>query len=100
MEARTAHGAILRDAHLRRAPQSTCPMRAEASGLGACHTRVAPDGPAPSLKHGRPLMNEHILYIGLDTAKNHIDVAVAEPLPGGDVRYWGKVANEGAALDR
>jgi transposase len=45
-------------------------------------------------------MNEHILYVGLDTGKNHIDVAVAEPLPGGDVRYWGKVANEGAAVDR
>jgi transposase len=45
-------------------------------------------------------MNEHILYVGLDTGKNHIDVAVAEPLPGGEVRYWGKVANEGAALDR
>jgi len=45
-------------------------------------------------------MNEHILYIGLDTDKNHIDLAVAEPLPGGEVRYWGKVANEGAALDR
>jgi transposase len=45
-------------------------------------------------------MDEHILYVGLDTDKNHIDVAVAEPLPGGEVRYWGKVANEGAALDR
>ena len=45
-------------------------------------------------------MDEHILYIGLDTGKNQIDVAVAEPLPGGEVRYWGKVANEAAALDR
>jgi transposase len=45
-------------------------------------------------------MNEHILYVGLDTAKNEIDVAVAEPLPGGEVRYWGKVANEATALDR
>src|ERR1700751_5740190 len=100
MEARTAHGAILRDAHLRRAPQSTCPMRAEASGLGACDTRGAPDGPAPRLKDGRPLMNEHNLYVGLDTGKNPIDVAVAEPLRGGEVRYWGKIVNEAAALDR
>jgi transposase len=45
-------------------------------------------------------MNEHILYVGLDTGKNQIDVAVAEPLPGGEVRYWGTVANDGAALDR
>jgi transposase len=45
-------------------------------------------------------MGEHILYVGLDTAKNHIDLAVAEALPGGEVRYWGKVANEAAALDR
>jgi transposase len=45
-------------------------------------------------------MREHIVYVGLDTAKNHIDVAVAEPLPGGEVRYWGKVANDGPALDR
>jgi len=36
----------------------------------------------------------------LDTDKKHIDVAVAEPLPGGEVRYWGKIANEPAALDR
>jgi transposase len=45
-------------------------------------------------------MKEHMLYVGLDTGKNHIDVAVAEPLPAGEVRYWGKVANEAAALDR
>lgn len=45
-------------------------------------------------------MKEHILYVGLDTAKNHIDVAVAESLPRGEVRYWGKIANEGPALDR
>ena len=30
----------------------------------------------------------------------HIDVAVAEPLPGGEVRYVGKFANEPASLDR
>ena len=45
-------------------------------------------------------MNEDIFYVGLDTAKNEIDVGVAEPLPGGEVRYWGKVANEATALDR
>jgi transposase len=45
-------------------------------------------------------MSENILFVGLDTDKNHIDLAVAEPLPGGEVRYWGKIANEEAALDR
>ena len=45
-------------------------------------------------------MSENILYVGMDTDKNHIDVAVAEPLPGGEVRYWGKIANAPAALDR
>jgi transposase len=45
-------------------------------------------------------MTKDTLYVGLDTDKNYIDVAVAEPLPGGEVRYWGKIANEAAALDR
>jgi hypothetical protein len=30
----------------------------------------------------------------------HIDIAVAEPLPGGEVRYVGQVANDMASLDR
>ncbi|MGH8749973.1 MAG: IS110 family transposase [Burkholderiales bacterium] len=45
-------------------------------------------------------MVQDTLYVGLDTDKKHIDVAVAEPLPGGEVRYWGKIANEPAALER
>src|SRR6201984_663215 len=45
-------------------------------------------------------MSENIRYVGMDTDRNHVDVAVAEPLPGGEVRYWGKVANVPAALDR
>jgi transposase len=45
-------------------------------------------------------MNQDTLHVGLDTDKRHIDVAVAEPLPRGEVRYWGKLANEPAALDR
>ena len=45
-------------------------------------------------------MIQDTLHVGLDTDKRHIDVAVAEPLPGGEVRYWGKLANEPAALDR
>ncbi|HYM96116.1 MAG TPA: IS110 family transposase [Candidatus Sulfotelmatobacter sp.] len=45
-------------------------------------------------------MKQDTVYVGLDTDKRCIDVAVAEPLPGGEVRYWGKLANEPAALDR
>lgn len=45
-------------------------------------------------------MIETTLYVGLDTGKNALDVAIAEPLPGGEVRYWGSIANEPAALDR
>jgi transposase len=45
-------------------------------------------------------MTQDTLYIGLDTDKKYIAVAVAEPLPGGEVRYFGQIANEGAALDR
>ena len=45
-------------------------------------------------------MTDHTLFVGLDTDKLHIDVAVAEPLPGGEVRYIGQIANDAAALDR
>jgi transposase len=45
-------------------------------------------------------MTKDTLYVGLDTAKNSIAVAVAEPLPGGEVRWWGKVANTPAAIAR
>ena len=45
-------------------------------------------------------MSQDTLYVGLDTDKKHIDVAVAEALPGGEVRYWGKIANEASAVAR
>ena len=45
-------------------------------------------------------MSQDTLYVGLDTDKKHIDVAVAEALPGGEVRYWGKIANEASAVVR
>jgi transposase len=43
---------------------------------------------------------DHTLYVGLDTDSKHIDVALAEPLPQGEVRYWGQIANEPAAVER
>lgn len=45
-------------------------------------------------------MSEHTLYVGLDTDKRSIDVALADPLPGGDVRYWGRIANDPVSVDR
>lgn len=45
-------------------------------------------------------MAQNTLWIGLDTDKKYIDVALADVLPGGDVRYWGKIENTAAALDR
>ena len=45
-------------------------------------------------------MENNRLYVGLDTDKKHIDVAVAEPLPSEEVRYWGKVANAPASVDK
>ena len=45
-------------------------------------------------------MIKDTLYVGLDTDKKWIDVAVAEPLPGGEVRYFGKIANQAGSLDR
>ncbi len=39
-------------------------------------------------------------YVGLATDKKHIDIAVAEPLPAGEVRYVGRIANDAPSLDR
>jgi len=45
-------------------------------------------------------MTKDTLYVGLDTDSKHIDVALAEPLPQGEVRYWGQIANEPTSVDR
>jgi transposase len=45
-------------------------------------------------------VTENTLYVGLDTDSKHIDVGLAEPLPRGEVRYWGKLANEPASVER
>jgi transposase len=45
-------------------------------------------------------MTKDTLNIGLDTDKNAIDIAIAEPLPKGEVRYYGKIANDKTALLR
>lgn len=45
-------------------------------------------------------MDKDTLFVGLDTDRSHIDVAVAEARPRGEVRVWGRIANEPAALER
>lgn len=45
-------------------------------------------------------MTKDTLYIGLDTDKKWIDISLAEPLPDGEVRYFGRIANQAASLDR
>jgi transposase len=45
-------------------------------------------------------MRKNTLWVGLDTDKKHIDVAVADPLPSREVRYWGRTANTPASVDR
>jgi transposase len=45
-------------------------------------------------------MTKDTLNVGLDTDKNFIDIGIAEPLPRGEVRYYGKIAHDKAALLR
>ena len=45
-------------------------------------------------------MADDTLYVGLDTDKKHVDIAVAEGRLDGEVRYWGRVANTAVELAR
>ena len=45
-------------------------------------------------------MGKDRLYVGLDTDKRFVDVAIAEGQLGGEVRYWGQIANDPASIDR
>ncbi|MEE8444842.1 MAG: IS110 family transposase [Alphaproteobacteria bacterium] len=45
-------------------------------------------------------MRQDTLYVGLDTDKKHVDVALADSLPGGEVRYWGQMANKVGSVER
>jgi transposase len=45
-------------------------------------------------------MTQNTLFVGLDTDKKHIAVGLAEPLPGGEVRFYGQIANDAVSLDR
>lgn len=45
-------------------------------------------------------MDQDTLYVGLDTDKRHIDIAVAETEPPREVRYIGRIANDPSSLRR
>src|SRR4051812_35987353 len=62
-------------------------------------TRVAPAGPAPSLRHGRRAVREDsAVCVGLDTHEAKIAAAVAEPGRSGEVRFRGEIANRPEAV--
>ncbi|HSP01170.1 MAG TPA: IS110 family transposase [Thioalkalivibrio sp.] len=45
-------------------------------------------------------MKKSVLYVGLDVHKMSTDVALAEPGPDGEIRYYGKISSDPGALDR
>src|SRR5215213_1900640 len=64
-------------------------------------TRVAPDGPAPSLTHrGRTMKQESAVFVGLDTSKLKISVALAEDGRQGEIRFLGEIDNTPEAVRR
>ena len=55
-------------------------------------TRVAPDGPAPSLtQRGRAMHQDSAVFVGLDASKLKISVALAEDGRQGEVRFLGDI---------
>src|SRR5918911_2406713 len=63
--------------------------------------RVAPDRPVPSLMHrGRAMQQDSAVFVGLDTSKLKISVAVAEEGRQGEVRFVGDIANTPEAVRR
>jgi len=59
-------------------------------------TGVTPDGPTPipMLRRGRTTHEYSELFIGLDTSKTKISVAVAEKERNGEVRFFGDISAE------
>src|SRR5829696_6712908 len=64
-------------------------------------TRVAPDRPVPSLTHRRRAMQqESAAFVGLDTSKLKISVALAEEGRQGEVRFLGDIDHTPEAVRR
>src|SRR3954471_7038460 len=64
-------------------------------------TRIAPDRPAPSLTHrGRAMQQDSAVFVGLDTSKMKISVALAEEGRQGEVRFLGDVDHTPEAVRR
>src|SRR5215204_1756079 len=62
---------------------------------------VVPDGPAPSLPHkGRAMPQKSRVFVGLDTSKLKISVALAEEGRQGEVRFLGEIDNTPEAVRR
>src|SRR3954451_9727441 len=64
-------------------------------------TRVAPGRPVPSLTHwGRAMQQDSAVFVGLDTSKMKISVALAEEGRHGEVRFLGDVDHTPEAVRR
>src|SRR3954451_21960926 len=64
-------------------------------------TRVAPDGPVPSLpQRGRAMPQDSAVFVGLDASKRKISVALAEDGRQGEVRFLGDVDHTPEAVRR
>ena len=63
--------------------------------------RIASDGPAPILTHrGRAMQQNIRVFVGLDTSKMKISVALAEDGRQGEVRFLGDINNTPDAVKR
>src|SRR3712207_4469405 len=63
--------------------------------------RIAPDGPAQGLTHrGRAMRENSEVYVGLDTSKLRISVALAQAGRDGEVRFPGDVDSAPEAVER
>src|SRR3954453_20468961 len=64
-------------------------------------TRVAPDRTVPSLtQRGRAMQQDSAVFVGLDTSKMKISVALAEDGRHGEVRFLGIVDQTPEAVRR
>src|ERR1700723_2309252 len=70
-------------------------MRLPSIVIHECYGRWSAAG--TQTQRGKP-MNKHTAYIGLDTHKKSIAVAIADGERNGEVRYYGSLANEPAAI--